>query len=272
MTLRDLIATDLVVSPLGADAAAMLDVARCAEDSGFDGIWTLDHFSGAMLDRAWSRDAFTVLGGFAAVTSAIRVGPLVANVVNRHPSLLASAMGTLQSMSEGRAVLGVGSGASPGSRFAGEQDAIARPLGTGAERRRCLVETIEVVRLLWSGGGDYRGDHVVLDGLTGVVGPEPQVPVIVGASGPLTVALACRHADGVNLRVTPSVNARIVEAVAATVGRDFEISIHDTLQLDDPNGGPVDRWAELGVARRTLTVTPPFDLAAIARIGHQLNL
>ena len=271
MSVRDRIATDLVISPLGADAAAMLDVARCAENSGYDGICTLDHFSGTMLDRPWSRELFTVLGGFAAVTSSVRIGALVANTVNRHASLLASAAATLQSMSGGRAVLGIGSGPGPGSRFAGEQDAIARPLADGEGRRRSLVEHIEVVRLLWQGGGHYDGEFVTLRGLDGVVGPEPEIPVIVGASGPLTVEVACARADGVNIVVGARADELVGMARGLTGHRPFEIGIYDTIDLDHAHGGDVDRWAALGVDRRTLAVRPPFDLEAIARVGAALN-
>lgn len=270
-TIRAAIATDLVISPFGADGADMLDVARCAEQAGFDGVWTLDHFSGTMLDRPWSRELFTVLGGFAAVTSSIRVGSLVANMVNRHPSLLASATATLQSMSAGRAVLGVGSGAAPGSRFAGEQDAIDRELGDGPARRRQLIETIEMVRAIWSGRADHQGEFWSLSGLDGVVGPEPLVPIIIGASGPKTVEVACRHADGVNIRVGPGCHDRIAQARALTASKPFEVSINDFLEPDHPTGGEVEHWVEAGVDRRALTVKPPFDLAGLAALGRRLN-
>lgn len=271
MSIRDHLATDLVISPLGADAREMVDVARCAEDSGYDGVWTLDHFSGTMLDRPWSRELFALLGGFAVATSEIRVGSLVANMVNRHPSLLASAASTLQSMTGGRAVLGVGSGAAPGSRFASEQDAIARELGDGASRRRQLRETIESVRAVWEGRTDFDGEFVRLVGLDGVVGPEPIPPIIVGASGPLTIGLACEIGDGVNIRVSDTTRDLIAHAQDLTDGRPFEISIHDSLVLDQPTGGEVDIWVEAGVHRRTLTVVPPFDLHAIASVGATLN-
>lgn len=271
MSVRDHIATEVVVSPLGADAQAMVDVARCAAESGFDGVWTLDHFSGTMLDRPWSREPFTLLGAFAAVTRDVRVGTLVANMVNRHPALLASSASTLQSVSGGRAVLGLGSGAAPGSRFAAEQDAIGRQLGDGAARRRQLLETIEAVRLIWSGAATYEGEFVTLTGLDGVVGPEAMVPIVVGASGPKTVAIACDHADGVNIRVTPSADETVALAAELTADRDFEISIHADLELDHPTGGEVERWVDLGVASRTLTMVPPFDLGALAALGERLN-
>ncbi len=271
MPLRDHLATDLVLSPFAADGAELVDIARFADELGFDGLWTLDHFSGSMLGRPWSRDPFTLLGGFAAATSSLRVGPLVANMMNRHPALLASAASTLQSMAEGRAVLGVGSGAAPGSRFAGEQDAIERALYTAPERRRYLTETIEAVRLIWAGGGDYDGEFVRLNGLDGVVGPEPLVPIVVGASGRRTVEVACEHADGLNLRITDAADELLQFARSATAGRAFEISTHEDLDADHPLGGEVDRWIELGVDRRTLVVKQPVDRATLESIATRLN-
>jgi alkanesulfonate monooxygenase SsuD/methylene tetrahydromethanopterin reductase-like flavin-dependent oxidoreductase (luciferase family) len=271
VSIADSVATDLVISPFGADAAEMVEVARCAEESGFGGVWTVDHFSGAMLGHGWSREAFTVLGAVAAVTERVRVGPLVANVVNRHPALLTSAIATLQSLSGGRGVLGLGSGAAPGSRFAQEHEAIGRVLGDAASRRDRLVETIEALRLLWDGRGDYDGRFVTLRSLEGVVGPEREVPVIVGAGGEATTRIACERADGVNLRVGPQTNELVALARSLTAGREFEISVHDFLDPEDPLGGPVEVWVEAGVDRRTLALGPPFDLDSIRGLGDRLN-
>ncbi len=270
MSVRDTIATDLVISPFGADAADMVEVARCADDSGFDGIWTFDHFSGSMLDRPWSRETFSLLGAFATSTSRVTVGPLVANVMNRHPSLLASAASTLSSLSGGRAVLGLGSGAAPGSRFAGEHTALDRRLDGAAGRRRRLIEGIAVIRLIWAGGGDYEGEFYTLHGLDGVVAPDEGVPIIVGASSRSTTELACAHADGLNVLVGARVRDHVELATSLTEGRPFEISVFDELDLVHPLGGEVERWVDLGVARRTMTVAPPFDIGAIERIGNRL--
>ena len=174
-------------------------------------------------------------------------------------------------MTGGRAVLGVGSGAAPGSRFAAEQDAIGRELGDGSARRRHLRETVEAVRSIWEGRPDFDGEFVQHDGLAGVVGPEPIPPIVIGASGPLTIALACEIADGVNIRVSESTGELITRARSLAAGRAFELSVHDSLLLDHHAGGEVDAWVDLGVHRRTLTVVPPFDLHAIATIGAQLT-
>ncbi len=271
MSVRADIATDLVVSPFGAAATEMVDVARCAEESGFDGVHALDHFSGAMLGHPWSREPFTVLGAMAVVTDSIRLGPLVANVVNRHVALLASAASTLQSLAGGRVVLGLGTGAAPGSRFAGEHDAIGRRLLDGAGRRRFLGETIDAIGLLWSGGGHQAGEFLAIAGLHGVVGPEPRPPLIVGASGPRTVELACDRAEGVNIRVGEATGALVALARSRTAGRPFEISVHDFADLSHSSGGEAEKWADTGVQRRTLAVSAPFDLRAIAALGDRLN-
>ncbi len=113
-----MLTTDLLLSPFGADGPEMVEAARVTEQAGYGGVWTLDHFSGSMVQRPWSREPFTILGAIATATSRIRIGPLVANVVNRHPALLTSAAATLQSLSGGRAVLGLGAGAAPGATFA----------------------------------------------------------------------------------------------------------------------------------------------------------
>ena len=73
---------DLVISPFGATALEMVEVARCAEENGFNGVWTYDHMAGAMLDRGPSHDAFAILGAIALATERVRVGPLVANMMN----------------------------------------------------------------------------------------------------------------------------------------------------------------------------------------------
>ena len=178
-----------------------------AEREGLvDGVWTYDHLVGSMLGRGRSHDVFAVLGAIASATERVRVGPLVANMMNRHPAQLALAMATLQSLSGGRAVLGIGAGAAPGSRFAAEHDAIGTQLLGGPDRRDRLVETIEVVRAMWS-GGIHNGHHHRVDGMADLVGPEPAPAIVVGGAGARMADLALEHADGLNLRLGPGTAA-----------------------------------------------------------------
>jgi alkanesulfonate monooxygenase SsuD/methylene tetrahydromethanopterin reductase-like flavin-dependent oxidoreductase (luciferase family) len=252
--------SDLVLSPFGAQAGDLVAVARLA-DAGFDGVYTYDHFSGVVADRPWSREPFSLLGAIAATTTRVRLGVLVANMVNRHPAQLASALNTLQSLAPGRVMCGVGAGAAPGSKFAAEHELIGRVLADSAARRAALVTTIESLRDIWAGSLV----PAVTDG-------TPAPPIIVGASSRATVELAARVADGVNIqRCEPAeLRWRVERARQLAGGRPFEVSVFDALDPDHPLGGDAAPLAELGVDRRTLHVAPPFPADAIARIAAAL--
>ena len=154
------LATDLVLSPFGATARELVEAAKCADESGFDGVWVLDHFSGKLVDKEWSHEPFTILGAIANSTKKVNVGTLVANMINRNPVLLASSFSSLQSLAAGRAVLGLGTGAPPGTRFALEQEMIGRRLEEeGIRRRERLIETIGVLRSIWNGDRNFEGNY-----------------------------------------------------------------------------------------------------------------
>ena len=190
--------TDLVLDPRGAAVADMVTAARAADAGSWDTVWTFDHFSGLVSGGGWSRDPFVVLGAIAAVTERVHVGVLVANVVNRHPAQLASAVNSLQSLAPGRVWCGVGAGAARGSTFASEHDAIRRPLASPAVRRAVLAESIAALRALWN-GDEFDGEHIHVDASMAVIDGAPIPPIIVGASSVAMIDVACAHADGVNL-------------------------------------------------------------------------
>lgn len=265
------LATDLVISPFEASAKDILEVAKCAEEAGFDGIWMLDHFSGAVANRRWSHETFTVLGAIAAVTTKINLGSLVANMMNRNPVILASAFSTLQGLSNGRATLGLGTGAPTGTMFAVEQEMIGKELETGEKRYRRLIETIQLLQKIWSGDRNFSGEFVSFEGLEGVIEPSSNLRIVLGANGSKMVNVASQYADGVNIRVGPSIDRLLNEAISLAPNKDFEISIHESLDLDHPYGGAVENWKKLGVHRRACTVSAPFDLERISKIGVRLQ-
>lgn len=262
---------EIVLSPFGATGPELVDAARCVEESGFAGIWTYDHLTGSMLGRGRSHDPFAILGAIATVTTEIRLGPLVANMMNRHPAQLAAAMGTLQSLSGGRAVLGLGAGAAPGSRFAGEHEALGVTLLDGPARRRRLAETIEIVRAAWAGPTAFDGEFFTLDQLDLHLA-EPPPPIIVGASGARTVEVAAGVADGVNLLDVPGLPAALAALDRAPALRDgFEVSLHQFLDPAHPTGGPIPAVAEGRLDARILAITAPYDLATLRRLGDHLT-
>ena len=267
-----LLSTDLVISPFGASANEIIEVAKCADESGFNGVWVLDHFSGKVVNRNWSHEPFTILGAIAAVTDRLNVGPLVANMVNRNPVLLASSFSSLQSLANGRAVLGLGTGAPPGTKFALEQEMIGRELEPeGSKRLKRLAETITSLRSIWKGDAVFQGDYFAFNDLESVVQPETDLQIIVGANGQALIDFAAQYADGVNIRVGPSIKNLIHLAVSSSSNAEFEISVHEDFDYSHPYGGEFEKWIQWGVHRRACMVNAPFDLHRIAEIGQRLS-
>ncbi len=237
---------DLALNLFGADLSHVVQVARLAEAAGVDGLWVPDHFSGAVVDAQWSRDPLVALGALAVSTDRVRLGPLVANVRNRHAAQLASAANSLASLAPDRTVLGIGSGAAPGSRFAVEHEAIGTELGDVTFRRGLLVDHIETVRRLHREATErLDGTNGVGDGRLAVTDGAPPPPVVVGASARSTVEVAIDHADGVNLRAGASVDELIDVARRSATG-DFEISVLVGTDVARPD---VDRYRDRGVDR-----------------------
>src|SRR4030088_1252062 len=116
--------TDLLLIPMRARYRARRGAGVAAEEGGFDGLWTWDHLrdpdagSGPGVPEAW-----TVLTALAEATRRISLGPLVLNVANRHPGVLANMAATLQAVSGGRLLLGLGAGGSPPAAHPAEQHA-----------------------------------------------------------------------------------------------------------------------------------------------------
>ena len=265
------IATDLVLSPFGASATELVEAAKCADESGFNGIWVLDHFSGKLVGKGWSHEPFTVLGAIANSTKKVSVGPLVANMINRNPVLLASSFSSLQSLAAGRAVLGLGTGAPPGSKFALEQEMIGRRLEEkGVSRRERLIETIDALRSIWNGDTNFEGNHFSYEDLESVIMPNTPLRIIVGANGRKMIELASNHADGVNIRVGPSIKELIHLATELAPSADFEISIHEDFDYSHPFGGDFEKWVQMGVTKRACMVNAPFDMEAISAIGARI--
>jgi alkanesulfonate monooxygenase SsuD/methylene tetrahydromethanopterin reductase-like flavin-dependent oxidoreductase (luciferase family) len=272
---------DLVLDAFGAHLPEMVEAARVAEDSGFDGVWVFDHFSAAVSDKPWSQDPFVALGAIAAQTSRITLGPLVANMMNRHPVQLALAVASLGSLAPGRVLCAIGSGADPISRFAIEHHAIGTQILPVRERRQRLLETFEAVRLvLQTDPGQplhYEGQHFQISGLTAVASPGPVPPIIFGASGAATIELAARHADGVNIRRSAQLGEQIA-AIGSIIkarraeGQSFEISVFESMDMTHRLGGQFEEAQDLGVDRRTMMVFPPFQLDRIREIGAELAL
>ncbi|KXK58337.1 hypothetical protein AWW66_30340 [Micromonospora rosaria] len=165
-----------------ADPVRLLRFARTAEDSGWDGVFLWDHL---LLDRATRLplvDTWTAVTAMLTGTRRIRSGPLVTPLAQRHPWKVARETATLDHLSGGRLVLGVGLGASADTDFAAF--GLDPDLAT---RARQVDESLTVLERLWSGEEiSHHGERVRLDRVTFLPPPvqRPRIPVWVAATWP----------------------------------------------------------------------------------------
>ncbi len=188
----------LVLPMFSGDVERVLAFARTAEDLGFDGVFAFDHLfpPGAASDRP-SLEAFTTLSAVAVATRNVAVGTLVTRASLRNAGLIAKLAATLDDVSRGRMILGIGTG-DPLDRP--EHEVFGLPYLEKAERREHLVETVRAVRALFRGDGWEGGRHV--PPMPGPLLPRPVTPggppVWVGGFADAVVRLAAREADAWN--------------------------------------------------------------------------
>jgi len=244
---------DVMLDPFGATWAEMREAALVAEEAGCSGVWTWDHLAGAVHRRPHVLECWTVLSALATETASVTLGPLVLNVANRRPGVVAQMAATLQEVCGGRLLLGIGAGGGQSSPYGLEQEALGVEVADDATRRRQVEDAIATIRHTWTGAG------------VGFLQPDPVPPIVLAGFGPKMAALAGRVADGFNTQAAnPRLGSLIETALGAAeaAGRDaatFEISVFGR---SDPE--PLER---LGVARQILTFSAPYDLGAIRALG-----
>ncbi len=172
--------------------------AQAAELAGFAGIAGMDHLAPPGAEHHAMYEAMVTSTWLAARTERLTVGSLVLCDAFHHPAVLARQAVSLDHASGGRFELGLGWGswADDFSRFGVEP---ARP----AARVQRLRETLEVLKALWSAKTvDYDGTFHHLRGATQVPGPVGKIPIVIGGTGPKTLALVREHADWWNIPAT----------------------------------------------------------------------
>jgi len=204
----------------------LASVARVADDGGFDRlsvmdhVWQIEHNGPPELEML---EAYTTLGYLAGLTRRVKLLTLVTGVVYREPGLLAKAVTTLDVLSGGRAMLGIG------AAWNGEE---ARGLGLAfpptAERFERLEEALEVVLQMWSGDdGPFEGRHYHLGRTLNSpqVLSRPHPPILIGGSGEQkTLRLVAKYADACNLFGGPDLEHKldVLRTRCSEVGRDYE--------------------------------------------------
>lgn len=164
-----------------SDTLQTFETAKLAEALGFDSLW---------VPEAWGRDAFTLLAALAVQTHRIALATGIVNIFSRTPAVVAQSIASLDDISEGRAILGLGaSGARVIERWHGLK--FDNVLG----RTR---EFVAVVRLILSGGPvNYDGSQYKLrDFALNFTPPRDRIPIYLAAVGPANVRLTGELADG----------------------------------------------------------------------------
>lgn len=208
------------------------------EEAGYDGLWWPDHLMGWHPDSMWNEDftplaryqqsshvhfdPFAMMAAIGTQTESIRVGTCVTDLLRRHPASVAQTMLTLDHMTKGRAILGVGSG----ERLNIEPYGIEwkQPVGK-------LAEGLEVIKRLMHAGADkvdFEGKHFRLkDAVMGLDPYGDRAPEIwMAAHGPRMLRLTGEYADGwLPTKMSPEEYTRSRDAIyagAKDVGRNID--------------------------------------------------
>lgn len=199
----------------------ILDSGVRAEETGWDGLWFADHFmpfssdDGGPIHEVWS-----VLSGLAQATDRVRLGSLVCGNTYRNPAVLMKQAVTADHISNGRIVLGVGSGWQEN-----EHVAYGIPFGTFSDRFQMLEEALQVMRGLRDGDRlTMAGDHYQM--IDAPLSPKPvgDLPILIGGGGEKkTLRMVAQYADEWNVWSDNEIMARKIEVLDAhcdRLGRD----------------------------------------------------
>lgn len=241
--------------------ATLRRLAAAAEEGGFASLWSVDHLlpppevtkvTEPMLE------AYTTLGYLAAATSEITLGTLVTGVTQRHPGHLAKALTSLDVLSGGRAVLGIGA-----AWFAFEHAALGVPFPPLPERFERLEETIRILRQMWSDDdGPFAGRHYRLEATINCPRAPVAPPLLIGGSGRhRTMLLVAKYADACCLfpdTITGALDS--LREHCAAVGRDYDEIVKTVYYRMNvgPGGARVDETIE--------------ELRALAELGADAAL
>ena len=220
-----------------ATADRLREIATAAEDAGVDAIYVMDHFRQIpQVGRAWENflESYTTLAYLAACTERVRLGTLVTGVTYRNVGHLGKIIATLDVLSGGRAVCGLGL-----AWFKAEHDAYGWEFPPTARRYALLEDALRALPLLWGKGSPaFHGRAIDIPEAAGYPRPlQEHIPIILGGGGERrTLRLAARHADAANVMGdlnTVRHKASVLRAHCAEAGREVELTHLCTTLIGD---------------------------------------
>lgn len=249
--------------------AQLAEAAKKADDLGFDTLWTWDHFyplygsegapmgehlpaeAGEPANRGDHFEGWTLLTAFAAITRRIEIGMMVTCNSYRNPHLLADMYRTTDHVSNGRMILGLGSG-----WFERDYVEYGYPFGTAVSRLKDLQESIPVIKARLA-----------------QLSPPPvreKVPIIIGGGGEkITLRLVAEHATMWNYFADPEGmkhKISVLESWCGKIGRDPQ-EIEKTILLTGPDPlSKIDAYHDIGVTHIILGMGIPFDFTQAEKL------
>ncbi len=237
--------------PQGATWPELRAASVRVDQLGFDSLWTYDHFIALGADPAVPvLDGWTVLGAIAALTDHVRLGTLVTGITHRNPAILAKMAATLDHVSGGRAILGLGAAWNEEEHWG-----YGIPFGPIGERLANLDEACHVIRSLFENETTtFEGRFcAVHDAILEPKPVQPRLPILIGGGGEkVTLRLVAQYADLWNAFGTPAVVARkldILREHCAAVGRDpseIAVTVNVGVIIRDDAAGVDARLDEIG--------------------------
>jgi F420-dependent oxidoreductase-like protein len=229
-------------------ASTLAAIAGAAEDAGFTSLWVMDHFLQIpQVGREWEDmpESYTTLAYLAGVTERIRLGTMVTGITYRNLAHLAKIIATLDVLSGGRALCGLGA-----AWFEREHQLYGWEFPARAERYARLEDALELLPLMW-GPGSPRFEGRTVTVAEAICYPRPlqeRIPILVGGSGERrTLRLVARHADACNLfgdAQTVRHKLAVLHEHCAAEGRDpaaitvTHLAAARVVAADEPREGP----------------------------------
>lgn len=239
------------IQPQHADYAQIRDAVRRAEDLGVDVVFNWDHFFPLSGDPDGKHfECWTMLGAWAEQTSRVQIGALVSCNSYRNPELLADMARTVDHISDGRLVLGIGAG-----WFEKDYDRFGYEFGTPGTRIADLAQALPRIKARLAAGNPA---------------PTRDIPVLIGGGGERkTLRVVAEHADvwhSFGDLETLTRKSAILDEHGAAVGRDTAALVERSVGVSAPPEDVADALVAAGVTLFTVGVSgPDYDLSLVER-------
>jgi phthiodiolone/phenolphthiodiolone dimycocerosates ketoreductase len=222
MTIKFGFTQGLNVARLGLDESQVITACQIADRMDYDSVWTMDHSNVPQWKNAVVNDAWLMLAAIGAVTSHVELGTCVTDAIRRHPSAIALSTITLDRITKGRAILGIGAGEAQNVVDFGIE--FSKPVSK-------FKEQLEVIEKLFTSEPDrrvsYKGQYYSLIEacLQARSIRKPRPPIYIAAGAPKTLELCAKYGDGwIPIGYTPELfknHADVIRERAKEIGRDL---------------------------------------------------